>query len=274
MSDQPPRESTAVYAFFEMFALAFAFSAVENWFSGKSGWSVAICALLSVVLFLLGVRWSRIKELVGEPRLLDVIARYRILIVIAGVAYLWLTPHAVRIRYAALTFVGLYIVIAVVSFVRRLRSDLDKYVMPRQLSSWQLRKLRASLASRAGHAIKVKVDPFDLEAINYAGSILNALVAAGWNATLDTTQPYNHNQGLGFLELGSNSPDASLKGNTKHTLERAFADARIVVNHGGSVGAGEYELFITVGARPLAIVQNHSILAKFGMALQRLGRNY
>jgi hypothetical protein len=75
------------------------------------------------------------------------------------------------------------------------RSDINKYVMPRVVTAEQADKLKDYLSKRSPFAIYVKVAPNDQEAAEYAGQLFNALV----QTNLDVNPP-NHG-GPGGIQI-------------------------------------------------------------------------
>lgn len=65
MADEIPSGDKAVFAFFELFALAFAFEGAAALLRGESLWRIAGAWTLTVVFFVVGIRWPRWKTRFG-----------------------------------------------------------------------------------------------------------------------------------------------------------------------------------------------------------------
>ena len=60
-ADAPPTGDKAVYAFLELFALAFTFEGASALLRGEALWRVVGAWVLAIILFVAGIRWPRIK---------------------------------------------------------------------------------------------------------------------------------------------------------------------------------------------------------------------
>jgi hypothetical protein len=142
-----------------------------------------------------------------------------------------------------------------VFYVRRLRSDLDTYVMPRVVTAKQADELRDFLSLHAACSVTVKVNPLDEEALEYWAQLSNALKRTEWNVEMSTASadPNTQNPGLNIYEQGINAKPKDPKADLRALLEQAFQAAHIAVNGSGGAAAGEYKLFILVGRRPRVI---------------------
>jgi hypothetical protein len=149
-----------------------------------------------------------------------------------------------------------------------------RYVLPRTLTDKQVNGLRDYLTRRGTHAITVKVNPLDGEAIEYAAQIFRALKQTAWDVTFSTENagPNTQNIGLSIHVAGSDVGPPDPKHDPQQLIQAAFRAADIEVNGGGSYGAGKYQLFILVGRRPLAIVRTKPILVKLGQWIMNLGQ--
>lgn len=153
-----------------------------------------------------------------------------------------------------------------------INKTINMYVMPRKVSEEQVRALHSSLAGRESHAVIVKANPQDREAIEYWGQISNALRGTTWRVEQNTVagEPYTLNDGLCIHVQGANSRPSGLKNDPADVLRDALRAAKIEVNCGGATGAGEYKLFILIGHRPLVIGWQPPWLFRIGSWLQSM----
>lgn len=157
--------------------------------------------------------------------------------------------------------------------IHSLRSDIDTYVMPRQLTQEQASEVQSYLMSREPHSIEVKVNSTDQEAIEYASQIQSAIKRGGWDVKFDTPVDdiqVNTTTGLATWEDGENSRSNDPRHDPKQLVLEAFQSAHVVFNGGGGASAGTYKLFIIVGRRPLALNRNLPLLYVLGRWLIRL----
>jgi len=61
-ADDPPTGNKAVYAFLELFALAFTFEGAGALLRGESLWKIAGAWLVAIIFFIAGIRWPKIKR--------------------------------------------------------------------------------------------------------------------------------------------------------------------------------------------------------------------
>jgi len=176
-------------------------------------------------------------------------------------------------RKAATGLVLAYLGISAIAYVHSLRSDLDTYVIPRSISKKQANDLRDHLSRHEAHAVSVKVNPRDAEALEYAAELFNAVRQGSWDADFNTSdgQPYT-SDGLCTLVMGSNIGPPDPKHDPKTLLLNGFQAAHIEANCGGSIGAGDYKLFTLVGHRPLKVGDQETTLYKVGHWIERLGQ--
>jgi hypothetical protein len=119
MSDELlPPGNTSVFQLLSIFASAFATTGATLLLTG-GGYVVGIAALaFAVFLFIVGLKWSSVRRHAGQNFVLmvDKLAQYRntvVLFIVAG------------------------FVIYGIHFVYNLRSDINKYVIPRTITSQQ-----------------------------------------------------------------------------------------------------------------------------------------
>src|SRR2546426_2252062 len=65
-ADAPPTGNKAVYAFLELFALAFTFEGAAALLRGESLWKIAGAWLVAVFFFVAGIRWPKIRLLLEQ----------------------------------------------------------------------------------------------------------------------------------------------------------------------------------------------------------------
>jgi hypothetical protein len=272
MADQPPNaDNRAVPDFFDIVAGSFVLVALETGVVHKEPPAVWGSCLAAGIAFSVAGRFStQILAALGNRggEILEWVVRYTWLIVLAVAAYVVLTQPD-RYRYFALGGATAYFLLSGLSYVRALRRDLDRYVMPRRLSSAQERRLRSFLNGAPKHSITVNANPQDREAIEYAGRLHNAFQQSGWDVQFNTAPPYDLNEGLRINAMGINNVP---KNEPRQTIQQAFTFARIECSGGGAGGAGEFKVTIAVGPRPLAIYRSRGLLMKIGNSITRLGR--
>ena len=64
--DEPPTGNKAVYAFLELFALAFTFEGAAAFLHGEAWWKVVGAWLVAVVFFVAGIQWPKIRKLLVQ----------------------------------------------------------------------------------------------------------------------------------------------------------------------------------------------------------------
>ncbi|HEY2683762.1 MAG TPA: hypothetical protein VGI93_09660 [Steroidobacteraceae bacterium] len=270
MAEQPLSVDKGVYLFFEMIALGFVLTGVDMAVKGEAQpIVVAGCFAAAVAFFLIGIFSSRILAALGSNAvdLVEWLARYTWLMVLGVAAYV-VTTQPVRARYFALGGVVAFFFFSGLSYVRELRRDINRYVMPRRLTGTQKRRLQEFLNRAERYSITIHANPADSEAREYAGQLISAFQAGKWMVQFDTRPPYESNEGLSTLETGSNQPK---KNDAIPTVQQALGYAGILINGSGSVGAGEFSVSLRVGRRPLAIYRHPNVLTKIGRVLIRVG---
>jgi hypothetical protein len=161
---------------------------------------------LSLVSFVFVVSrgWVKIEARLDEPVVLTIewLAGLRVLIVPAVAAYFAITRPDPIYRYGAIAVATLCILWICVAYVRSIRRDIDRYVIPRRITPRQDRKLRAFLAKGPKYSIAVKVNTLDEEANQYAGQLSGAFQQSGWTSVFSTAEPYDGSVGLTIKRHG------------------------------------------------------------------------
>ncbi|MFZ0498380.1 MAG: hypothetical protein WAM52_04545, partial [Steroidobacteraceae bacterium] len=237
MAEQPPSGDRAVYTFLEMVALVFLFAAVETGVEqGKPPIVWGSCLVAGVISFIAAIKWGRIQTALGNQvvGMIEWLAGYRALLVLALAAYIAITYSEPRYRYGACAVAGIYVLWISIRYMRSIRRDLNRYVMPRRLSPRQAARLRAYLQNQPKHSIRLNVDPLDEEAREYAAQLLNAFRQGGWTVDFNTQAPYDLNPGLRINATGLNQP---ITVDPRPVIQAAFAAAGIQSSGGGGTGA-------------------------------------
>jgi hypothetical protein len=271
MAEQPLSVDRGVYLFFEMIALGFVLTGVDMAVKGEAQPIVLVgCFAAAAAFFLIGIFSARILAALGSNAadIVEWFAGYTWLMVIGVTAYVVATQPG-RPRYFALGGASAYFLIAGVSYIRALRRDLDRYVMPRRLTGMQERRLRSFLSGEAKYAITLNANPLDSEAMSYARQLQGVFNQSGWDVQLATVAPYPQNEGLAIDATGTNQ---GIKNDPRTTIHAAFAFARIHLVGSGGAGAGEFKVTIAVGTRPLAIYRGGHWLTRIGYWIMRLGQ--
>jgi hypothetical protein len=218
-----PAGNTAVFQSLALIASAFAAAGAALITTG--GFVIGFAALaLAIFLLIVGLKWSAIQKHAGTQLVLMV-------------------DKAARYRNVIFLFIVSGFIIYGIHFVYNIRSDIDKYVMPRRITTEQSDNLREYSAHHDKYYVKVKVNLLDKEALEYAGQLSFALTQAGWDAPLDTSSgdPNTLNDGLCINTTGENvNPKPfDAKHDPRMLLQQALTAAYIGVTCGSTVGAGE-----------------------------------
>jgi hypothetical protein len=267
MVDQPPRGNTAVYIFLEMIALGFVLTAVDSFVNGNPLTVWGGCFVGGFVFFLAGIYWPKISSVLGE-RLIEItewLAGYGAVLVL-GVALYIAIAHP-EYRKNAIGFATACILVWCCIYVQTLRRDMDRYAMPRWLSTRQKRKMRATLIREQRHLITVHVDPNDTEARAYADHFYRFFLSIGWGSQINLAPPYPLHEGIYLITKGTNRRRES---DPSSTIQRAFSRAGIF-SSGSGEGAGEFSLILEVGRRPPVLLRP-GLLYKVGRALVRMSK--
>lgn len=270
MSDGPPTADTAVSTFLDYLALACIFGFVDELLAGKYVFG-GVALAIALVFHIVGIKWSSIRSRVWLN---------------------WIEQIAIKYRRSAITvLVGGFVLYALLS-VRTLRTDLNRYAMPRVVTKEQADDLRkALLASPSETPVKVFTNVTDPEALEYGGQVFNAISAGGWEVQFQPIDPWDTTaptiQGTRFDKLfvqrsqGLNI-EVCLVGqptnpDPKHPapevlLQTALREAHIEVNGGGTAAdCGQYTLALVIGKRPRTIGEEPPVLVRFGDWLRRVG---
>jgi hypothetical protein len=259
MTDSLPTGDLVIFGFCELMAIGFACEFAAKLLSGKF-LLASVAFVITLVLFVTGLNWPAIKTKIKAP----LVAK------IEGLA-----GHP-RVQITLLLlFVG-YLLLQGVLYGIKLRADLDTYVMPRIVTSSQERIIKRVLSKHEPHAVTIKADGTDQEAMGFATQIRNAITKAGW-----PVPPIDQIAGLGQgiqLQVGNHSPPAipntHPENDPARVLTEALNDADVM--YGGQYSdGGQYDLFLLVGHRPPAIgpgFDRPPLLYKFGQWIQGLGQ--
>jgi hypothetical protein len=153
-----------------------------------------------------------------------------------------------------LAVITIYLISLTITFVVRLRIDLDNYVMPRIVTRLQADAIQKNV--QGAGSVVVKVNVRDREAHQYAMQLFNALRNTGWTVetSIADAAPPIPDDGLRTLVTGvNNAPDKHNPGGEMQGLVNGLQKAGVQVNGGGTIGAGEYKMFLLVGHRPVSI---------------------
>lgn len=248
-----PLGDKAIFAIGEGFGLALMFYAVDH--------GAILAGVVGAGLMLLGVFFPTIRRNAGPKAsaFLDRLVHNR---------KLWKTLSTLLVMAGAFW---------VLSYVHQIRSDLDSYVLPRHLTEKQASAFEALLSKNKPFRVTVQVAVHDAEALQYAGEIFNAFKKSGWDdaifhptETAVSEPPYTLNDGMCIEVVGTNAGPPDPKHDPAQLLGQAFQSAHIEANCGGGIGAGNYEVFVAVGHRPLKIGDQEPILSKLGRWIERM----
>jgi hypothetical protein len=272
MPDDLPSGDKAVYVFIEMIALGFVLYSIEEAFKDNPSWAKVLIAIaLGLVFFLVGIKWVSLKSRLW-PTLTNRIDK------VAG---------DYRYRYGFLLIALFFISGWLLLYLRALRADLDTYVMPRTLSEQQLRQISSVLMGHnPGMQIDVFVSTADGEAISYALKIVNIIKRCGWDARLQTLNPWEEgpstkHYGGAFYNIylaTESGVSVRVAGESQHQsdplhpsaeayLREALQKAEILTGGGGSA-QGSYAVMIEVGKRPYEI-RRTTVRSQIGQWIMR-----
>jgi hypothetical protein len=229
-------------------------------------------ALFALGPFLQSILWSCLCTLTGLGGLVMLI-RDRVKVVkdrIQGIASK--IPIRTPLRIVAVVSVSV-LAAKTTSTIVEMRNDLDEFVVPRNVTKKQAEQLKKSLSQHEAHAVIVKVNPLDQEALQYAAQLEAALSRTDWSVTFSTASadPNTLTPGLEFAVALGNGSRPDPKHDPERILEEAFQSADITVNGSGGAGGDEYKLFVLVGHRPLRLGDNLPMLYKIGRWIETLG---
>jgi hypothetical protein len=241
MADEVPSGDRAVFAFLELVALAFMFEGVSAFLSGKSLWTLSGCALAALFFFVLGIAWPRIKLKV-KPSIAFALNRI---------------ANDSRYRIGAALIIAGYVGISVLLSLHALRSDLEKYVLPRVVTPEQSVRLRNYLSHHEAYSVVVKYSQSDQEALDFAAQISDAIRQTGWKVTFvsDDKPSGGGGQGMGiYVEEPGQSTEPDPRHPKPHEiLLQAFGEAGINVDQTISTNRPSYAFVVMVTHRPLAL---------------------
>jgi hypothetical protein len=219
----------------------------------------AIAAVATLAFYL----WGRHAEI--DPfyliLLLGVFLTTLLLLLWAGVAAFLRAYRQERIssatfwsviRDALLVLVMLFLL----GEIHSLRSDFERYAMPRQLEPWQEEKIKDGLSGRTYDDLEFDYPTNDLEASSYCSQLLSVFSQSGWQVKgcvpVDTQQ-------VGASISFQNVAGALVKPDLKHPptaalLERALTQAQVVYSSNGDAYQPLNAVRINVGRRPFEIM--------------------
>lgn len=103
------------------------------------------------------------------------------------------------------------------------------------------------------HVVTVKLNSPNQEAREYGSKLFNALRKTDWEVKIIETQDPPGSPGLCIHEQGVDAKPNNPKNDPKKILEEGLRYAKIMENCGGASAKGDYQIFLLVGSRPLAI---------------------
>jgi hypothetical protein len=153
------------------------------------------------------------------------------------------------------------------SYLAGIRRDLNRYVLPRAITTKQAEAIKANVQGTG--FLTVKANSSDREATEYASQLFNAVRQTKWQIEFSTadTPPQPVNDGLMSHVNGmGQAPDPRNPGVEIQQLVDALNRSGVAVNGGGAQTAGEYKLYLLVGHRPLVLRPAPS---SFAVAIQQ-----
>lgn len=239
-------------------------------------WLTIFGSMFATGLFIIfqSLGWGIFDTVVGLVGLI-VLIRDRFIKTFTGIPFR--TPLFILACVAISVSVG-----HIASEITVTQNAVRDYVLPRHISEQQSTDLRNYLAKREVSSVIVRVNTHDAEAREYAAEISNSLKQANWDATFqpaDTSEgsanaPNTLNDGLCIDVLGVNTGPPDPKHDPAAVLNDALRAAQIDRNCGGSVAAGNYQLFLAVGHRPLKIGDQRPALFKLGQWIMQLSQRF
>ena len=254
LEDTSSQGDKLAFAFFEIIGFALGWIGVEHCYALDfvRGLPLVAGCLASCAV---GIYWPwiRVKLRLTWTKQIDAIA------------------NNYRYRYSfTIVLIGLF-VFYVVTSMRDLHNDFEKYVLPRHLAQSQFDKLTASLTKIGANTIYFKSSN-NQEANEYATQLEEAFRRSGWQVEMGSPddKPLINNPGMELYETGvgvRKDRDARLF----QMLQMALGDADIPWGGAGGDGPGvEYRIFILVGTRPLRVGEQPPFRNKLAHWLESL----
>jgi hypothetical protein len=265
LAGEIPEGHGSVFHFLDIFALGCGLEALAGLHKGDPLWIVAAYVIGAVAFHLLGTKWPLIRAKLGE--------------------------RAARLIRWAVMALSILLIGYIALYVLQLRSDLDAYAMPRKVSKMQAENIKTVLSGHdPGITVDVIASVADKEALEYAGELMNAIKAGGWDARLVTVNPWE--TGDSSIHEGGNwsniypalDSGVSLRVGTvgpptnpdpRHPtpdalLAEAFQRAGNISNGGGGGPSrdGKYHLDVEVGRRPTEI-RTPTVRSQIGQWIMR-----
>jgi len=274
MLDDVPAGDLAVFGFLEMLALGFVLEGVAAFMRADHWWKWSGSLLLGLLFFLAGIKWPKIKTVVGGKFVAAVegLSRpeFRNLIIAVGFAYVVISRRMPRYEYVIPYVTVMYFFLTGFEYIWENRRDLNRYVMPRHFTRRQADRLKKRLAEHDPYPVSVRVNPHDTEALRYAQEIANALNETAWKAELCKDEPFPLYQGL--TAYGAGCGPRNQFGEPKNFLWMAFlmyANIPTAVKYDIK---GEFAISLLVGPRPLIIGPHESFFTKSMRRLMSFGQ--
>jgi hypothetical protein len=239
--ENPPSGDRAIFWICELFAVPFAFDAVERVRAGDRWTKVAASTLIALVLMGLGIYFPKIRQHLGKR--------------VSG--FLDQLTHNRRFWKASSFIVVVFLVLRALVFFAEMRSDLDTYSMPRTVTKEQAAKIRDYLSHYQPYSVTMRVVENNEEANRYAALLADALQQGHWVIKSWSTFSNGPNSGIGLDVTGPKESNDPIAPSPDMILVNAFSKAE-VDNFSASFGQRDepYAISITVTNRPLAIQKN------------------
>lgn len=274
-----PTGDLVVFGFCELLAIGFACEFAVKFLNGDVV-PACIAFLITLALFITGIKWPAIKARMGVP-------------LRAKIDRLTSNP---RFQVSTLLIiVGCFVGLGL-QHVQQIRADVDEYAMPRMLSGGQVAAIKAvvSLYDLRAHdpqaIVNVVASVTDAEAEDYADEIMRALREGGWDAHPGTVDPWSATNkklyGASFdndlvaldagieiavSDTGQPRNDPNIQHQTPdEVLEKAFDAAGISYGHRNGRSTDGYVLTVVVARRPFRTPVKPSLRRKFFQWLVRL----
>ena len=113
----PPQGDGAIFAVFELFALAFAFEGTDRLLTGHY-FAALVAYIVALILMITGLKWRWIRQRIGA----------RVASFFEGIG------NDSRYWIGSVLLIAFFLAVTGLVYVRGIRSDIDIYVMPRTIT--------------------------------------------------------------------------------------------------------------------------------------------
>jgi hypothetical protein len=178
------------------------------------------------------------------------------------------------LRNAVLLICIGYIVVTAFIDIRSVRSDLNMFVMPRMATNEQAKTIREHLRPNRDYPLTVRYNVRDLESAQYGAQLQSAITSANWRATQPKIfeDPASLDEGIAITAFSDNLSNDDPVRQGAGMLRKALCSAGIEANEGWA-RSDEKKIVLSVGHRPLRIIDQHDLLHTLNRWFNRASGN-